>query len=148
MKELRGMAKCAEGPNRVPCGTRRDPGLSQRPLEQMGSISYFVTPPFHRRAMSFSRAPTHLAIYFVLIYISRFNVSPPLRAQRIYVIRAHIRTMRTLISFLFVGFHPRSSLLFYPDTFHRAPRLRSCQFLPASRRNNATKWSLSGLFIG
>lgn len=125
------MAKCAEDPNRVPCGIRRDPGLSQRPLEQMGSISYFVTHPFYRCAMSFSRAPTHLAIYFVVIYISRLNVPPPLRAERIYV----THDACTLILFSFVAFHPRSSLPFYPDTSVHTSLLR---FLPASRHNNAT----------
>lgn len=95
-EEVRGMAKRAEDPNRVPCGTRRDPGLSQRPLEQMGSISYFVTPPFHRRAVSFSRAPTHLAIYFVVIYISRPNVpSAPSSAAHICYTRALSFSLRS-----------------------------------------------------
>lgn len=139
MEEVRGMAKCAEGPNRVPCGTRRDPGLLQRPLEQMGSISYFVTPPFHCCAMSFSRAPTHLAIYFVLIYISRFNVPPPFE-RNAYMLYVHIYTHNAHSHFLFVCRLPPAILVtLLSEHFHRAPRLRFCQFLPASRCNNATK---------
>lgn len=97
------------------------PDSRSEPLEQMGSISYFVTPPFHR-AVSFSRAPTHLAIYFAVIYISRLNAPPPLGA---YNARA-LSLVRSL----------------------SAPTPRACRFLPASGRNNATKWSLPGLFIG
>lgn len=77
-KEARGMAKCAENPNGVPCGTQRGPGLSQRPLEQMDSISYFVTPPL-RRARGFTVHPRTCDLF--RRHISRLNAPPPLRAQ-------------------------------------------------------------------
>ena len=53
-----------EGPNWVPCGTASR--LSQRPLEQMGSISYFVTPSLFHNRCSGTHAP---AIYFIALFL-------------------------------------------------------------------------------
>lgn len=55
-----------EGPNGVPCGTASR--LSQRPLEQMGSISYFVTPSLC--STTGARAGAHApAIYFIAVFL-------------------------------------------------------------------------------
>lgn len=130
------------GSNGVPCGTRRGPGLSQRPLEQMGSISYFVTPSFHCampcRAVSFLRHPRTCDLF--RRYISRFNVPLPLGAQRTF--NAHSCSLFRVHLPLVILLAPLPGIASFQAFSSPA------DICPLRRRNNATKWSLPGLFIG
>jgi len=58
--------------------TARSRTFAQRPLEQMDSISYFVTPPLRGRAR-FHGHPRTCDLF--RRHISRLNAPPPLRAQ-------------------------------------------------------------------
>lgn len=135
----KGMLEC---PNGVPCGTYgADPDLAQRPLEQMSSISYFVTAPCPtvlRHAAPFSRAPTRTCDLFRR-HISRLNVPPPLRAQNAHAFTCahacmHSRTVHARSSFPFrLSFLPLAILVTL--RIHGHVRQRSVpSLLPISAR--------------
>lgn len=137
--------RCTEGPNGVPCGRTR----SRAEATGTNGLNFVFCNTFasSRRAV-FTHAP---AIYFV-IFLGLMHLRPFERDVYTHIhaftharAHTHMYTTRNTLSF---HFSPSFSSRDLRYSSYNRTRLRSCRFLSASRRNNATKWPLPGLFIG